>query len=163
MTRARAFAWVAAAWIACAASACSGTDVTLATLPVGDDASAPLTALQDRPRAAELLEAVREFLEHDVLGAVEGRVSFHTRVAVNALGIVERELVIGETLDAAVHQRLTAFLGHDGDLAALIGELAAKIRSGALDDQADTLPVTREIVRAKLEVSNPRYITGTGR
>jgi len=84
-------------------------------------------------------------------------------VAVNALGIVERELVIGDTLDTITRQRLAAFLGHDDDLAALIGELAASIRSGTLDDQPETLNVTREIVRAKLEVSNPRYVMGLGR
>jgi aminoglycoside phosphotransferase (APT) family kinase protein len=127
------------------------------------DPSSRLTALQDRPSAAELLEAVREFLDHDVLAAVEGRVAFHTRVAVNALGIVERELVVGETLDAAIRARLAAFLGHDDDLGALIGELAAKIRDGTFDEQTDILRVTREIVRAKLEVSNPRYVTGVGR
>jgi aminoglycoside phosphotransferase (APT) family kinase protein len=138
-------------------AAAPATDLT-----ANDDRSSPLTALQDRPSAAELLEAVREFLEHDVLAAVEGRVAFHTRVAVNALGIVERELVVGETLDTTTRPRLAAFLGHDDDLAALIAELAAKIRSGTLDDQPDTLNRTREIVRAKLEVSNPRYITGLG-
>ena len=47
---------------------------------------------QDRPTAAELVAAVREFLERDVMEATEGRVQFHTRVAVNALGMVEREL-----------------------------------------------------------------------
>jgi aminoglycoside phosphotransferase (APT) family kinase protein len=127
------------------------------------DGPAPVTSLQDRPSAPELLEAVREFLEHDVVGAVDGRVGFHTRVAVNALGIVERELVLGPTLDATIRERLVGFLGHDGDLAALIAELATGIRSGALDDRPDTLAVTRDLVRAKLEVSNPRYLTGPGR
>lgn len=131
--------------------------------PASDHEQPRVTALQDRPSAAELLEAVREFLEHDVLGAVEGRVGFHTRVAVNALGIVERELVLGPALDATVRERLAGFLGHDDDLGALIGELTAGIRSGALDDRPETLAVTRELVRAKLEVSNPRYLAGSGR
>jgi aminoglycoside phosphotransferase (APT) family kinase protein len=128
----------------------------------GNEGSPAVTVLQDRPSAAELLEAVREFLDHDVLGAVDGRVAFHTRVAVNALGIVERELVIGRELDATIRPRLATFLGHDDDLATLIAELATRIRSGSLDDQPDTLDMTREIVRAKLAVSNPRYLTGSG-
>ncbi len=41
---------------------------------------------QDRPTAAELVQAVREFLERDVMPATEARVQFHTRVSVNALG-----------------------------------------------------------------------------
>ena len=34
--------------------------------------------MQDRPTAVELLEAIREFLEQDVMPAVEGRVQFHS-------------------------------------------------------------------------------------
>ena len=36
--------------------------------------------LHGRPTAAELVEAVREFLENDVFPEAEGRVQFHTRV-----------------------------------------------------------------------------------
>ena len=124
---------------------------------------APLASLQDRPSAAELVAAVREFLERDVLGTVEGRVGFHTRVAVNALGMVERELVLGPGLDAAAHARLVAFLGHDDDLASLVDELASRIRAGGLDGDAETLAVARDLVAAKLEVSNPRYRTASER
>jgi aminoglycoside phosphotransferase (APT) family kinase protein len=122
-----------------------------------------VASLQDRPSAPELVAAVREFLERDVLGSVDGRVGFHTRVAINALGIVERELVLGPGLDTGARARLAEFLGHDDDLGSLVTELAARIRSGALDDDADALAVTRAVVRAKLEVSNPRYAGGGAR
>jgi aminoglycoside phosphotransferase (APT) family kinase protein len=115
-------------------------------------------SLQDRPSAAELVAAVREFLERDVQGAVNGRVGFHTRVAVNALGMVERELTLGAALDAAARARLATFLGHDGDVSTLVAELARRIREGGLDDDPEALAVTRATVRAKIEVSNPRYV-----
>ena len=51
---------------------------------------------QDRPTAAQLVTAVREFLERDVMGATDGRVNFHARVAVNVLNTVARELELGE-------------------------------------------------------------------
>jgi hypothetical protein len=115
--------------------------------------------MQDRPTAVELLEAVREFLGEDVMPAVEGRVRFHTRVSVNALGMLERELRLGPELDAAERARLGALLGHDADLAALTAELAGRIRDGALDDRRDdVVAVVRESVRAKLLVSNPDYV-----
>jgi Domain of unknown function (DUF6285) len=115
--------------------------------------------MQDRPTAVELLEAIREFLEHDVLSSAEGRVRFHTRVAVNALGMLERELRLGPELDAAEQQRLAALLGHDNELAALTAELARRIRDGSLDDRHDDVMATvRESVRAKLLVSNPTYV-----
>jgi aminoglycoside phosphotransferase (APT) family kinase protein len=45
-----------------------------------------------RPTATELLEAVREYLLGSVLPATSGQLSFHARVAANALAIVAREL-----------------------------------------------------------------------
>ena len=115
--------------------------------------------MQDRPTAVELLEAVREFLGQDVMPAVEGRVRFHTPVAVNALGMLEREVRLGPELAAAERARLAALLGHDADLAALTAELAGGIRDGSLDDRRDdVVAAVRDSVRAKLLVSNPDYI-----
>ncbi|MBA2326250.1 MAG: hypothetical protein H0V95_06350 [Actinobacteria bacterium] len=117
--------------------------------------------LQDRPTAPELLEAVREFLERDVMGAetVPTRVLFHARVAVKVLGIVERELRLGPALDAAERERLAALLGHDGEVDDLLAELARGIRDGSLDDSRDEVVASvRESVRAKLEVANPKHL-----
>ena len=114
--------------------------------------------MQDRPTAAELLEAIREFLDRDVRPVVDGRIAFHTRVAVNALGILERELRLGPELDAAERARLAALLGHDADLPTLTAELARRIRDGSLDDRRDeVVAAVRESVRAKLQIANPDY------
>jgi hypothetical protein len=107
----------------------------------------------DRPSAAELIAAVREFLERDILDAAEGRVRFHTRVAINALGMVERELALGPAQAAAHAERLVR-LGVAGDT-----ELAAAIRAGAMDDRAaEVRAVLLESVRDKLRVAHPRYL-----
>src|SRR3546814_14626913 len=45
----------------------------------------PAAALHERPTLAELVEAVREWVGTDVREGTGGRVSFHARVAVNAL------------------------------------------------------------------------------
>jgi hypothetical protein len=109
--------------------------------------------MHDRPTAAELVEAVREFLERDVFPAVDGRVQFHTRVAMNALAMVERELELGPA-QAAQHARDLASLGVADEAA-----LAAAIRSGALDDRIDDVrDIVRRTVRAKVEVANPKYL-----
>ncbi len=116
---------------------------------------------QDRPDAAELVAAVREFLERDVMAATDGRVQFHTRVAVNVLNIVERELKLGPDLAPAERARAAALLGHCGDAAALERELATAIRSGALDDRlADVRAHVRSTVREKLLIANPGYLPG---
>jgi len=114
---------------------------------------------QDRPTAAELVAAVREFLEHDVMAATEGRVQFHTRVAVNALGMIERELTEGPALVDAERARAATLLGHAGDVRALERELAARTRDGSLDDRLDAVREhVRATVREKLLVANPGYL-----
>ncbi len=114
---------------------------------------------QDRPTAAELVEAVRDFLESEVQPSLEGRLSFHTRVAVNALGMIARELRLGPDLDAAEGARAAALLGHGGEPREMERELASQIRDGSLDDRrAEVRDHVRQTVRAKLEVANPRYL-----
>jgi DNA-binding response OmpR family regulator len=116
---------------------------------------------QDRPDASELVAAVREFLERDVMTATEGRVQFHTRVAVNVLNVVERELKLGPGLEPTERARAAALLGHDGDVHALERELAAAIRSGALDHRLDDIRAhVRATVREKLLIANPSYLPG---
>ncbi|MEV0587219.1 DUF6285 domain-containing protein [Nonomuraea sp. NPDC050310] len=105
----------------------------------------------DAPTAAELVAAVRDFLGSDVLPAVEGRVRFHTRVAINVLAMVERELLLGPE-QAAEHAVRLAALGVADDAG-----LAAAIRSGELDGPEVT-ELVRRAVRAKLEVANPGYL-----
>ncbi|MGQ0823588.1 MAG: DUF6285 domain-containing protein [Actinomycetota bacterium] len=115
----------------------------------------------DRPTASELLYAVREFLERDVLTATEGRVQFHTRVAVNALGMVARELRDGARMAEAHRARAIALLEHDGTAADLERELAARIRDGSLDDRFDEVRAhVRATVRSKLQIANPDYLPG---
>ena len=115
----------------------------------------------DAPSAIELVEAVREFLERDVMEATEGRVQFHTRVAVNALGMVERELEQSAALAADERARAAAILGHDGGARELERELAAAIRSGAVDgEDAAVRAHVRATVREKLLIANPRYLQG---
>jgi aminoglycoside phosphotransferase (APT) family kinase protein len=61
---------------------------------VGHDGS-PSPAPYGRPTATELLAAVREYLLGSVLPQTSGQLSFHARVAANALAIVARELNLG--------------------------------------------------------------------
>lgn len=126
-----------------------GHDVEVPAVPAVPATSAPP---HDRPGAAELVDAVREYLERDVVDATSGRVQFHARVAVNVLGAVARELTAGAD-QAAAHAARLAALGVADD-----AELAAAIRAGELDDRHDE--VVAGLVAAvgdKLAVANPAY------
>ncbi len=117
----------------------------------------------DRPNAAELVEAVREFLTDHVAPNVEGQLAFHTRVAVNALAIVERTMAEGGAMDAAELLRLKALLRQDGDLGELNGALVRALRNGEMDDKSDAvLDHLRRTAADKLALANPRYLTPRG-
>lgn len=113
---------------------------------------------QDRPTAPQLLAAVRELLEKELLPEATGGRAFKLRVAANVLAIVERELLLGPALAAEERVRLSELLGHDAELAALNAELAAGIRNGSLDSAHEAvLACARLLTNHKLQIANPSY------
>jgi hypothetical protein len=112
----------------------------------------------DKPTAAELVGAVRDFLEQQAMPALEGRAAFHARVAVNALAIVARQLELGPADESAERARLLALLGRDGPLDEQNRELCRRIRAGEVDAHTPgLLEHLRETTLAKLAVDQPRY------
>lgn len=128
--------------------------------------------MQDRPTWEELLDAVRQFLEHDVVPALDGPRRFHARVAANVLAIVTRELTLEEEQLRAEWERLGSVLGDSvpppAGRAALraalrerTAQLCERIRRGDADDGPWRDAVwqhVRATVREKLAVANPRYL-----
>jgi hypothetical protein len=116
----------------------------------------------DRPTAAELVDAVTEFLEHELQPALEGRLGFHTRVAVNALKIVRREMELGPELDSARRGGLHDLLGADDTTSTprdLEVELSRRIRDGSLDARrSEVVAYLRATLRRKLDIAHPGYI-----
>ncbi len=108
----------------------------------------------DAPSLLELVTAVREWIDKDVMAGTEGRLQFHARVASNMLGMVEREIEVGGEQSAAHRERL-ARLGVADD-----AELAAAIRDRTFDGDPEELrALLLESVVDKLAVANPRYLS----
>lgn len=85
--------------------------------------------MTDRPSAGELAAAVREFLETEILPVLDDhRARFRTLVAVNALGIVERESQPPAERDWTLARRIRAGDVRPGDLATIKAEVEAKLR-----------------------------------
>ncbi|MGE3806943.1 MAG: DUF6285 domain-containing protein [Gemmataceae bacterium] len=128
--------------------------------------------MNDRPNAVELIDAVRGFLETELLPAVvDPRLRYQALVAANVLGIALRELnseevLLREEWDALAQlvppaterpERLSKLRDEVGTLNE---RLCEAIRSGRFDDQA-TMPLVefiRTLIVRKLEVANPRYL-----
>jgi hypothetical protein len=114
--------------------------------------------VHDRPSAAQLVAAVRDFLERVAQPELRGHSAFHARVAANALAIVERELALGAEQDAAERERLSALLGGDGPLEAQNRALCREIRAGRIGlDTSGLLDHLRATTLAKLAVDQPSY------
>ena len=111
-----------------------------------------------RPTCKELVEAVREFLERDLLPELDGPLSFKTRVSINVVKIIERELAFGDAADEAERERLRGLLGRDGTREELNRALCQQLRSEAQDVQDPRLiEHLRKTTIAKLSIDNPSY------
>ena len=96
--------------------------------------------MTERPTAQELTEAIVEFLGDEILPTLtDHRLRFRTLVAMNALGIVYRELAQLPPEDDAGQR-----------------ELAARIRAGEVEP--GTLERVKADVEARLEIASPRYL-----
>ncbi|MBQ1540701.1 MAG: protein kinase [Caulobacteraceae bacterium] len=84
------------------------------------------------PTALELIDAVARFIEERAAPALKDRDAFHARVAVNALGVVRRELEAGAAAEAAARERLRGLLGRDGDFETLNAALCDGLRAGEI-------------------------------
>ncbi len=109
-----------------------------------------MTSGHGRPTAAELIAAVAEFLETDVRESTSGQVNFHSRVAANALRMVERELLAAATDGVA---DALARVEYEDE-----ATLAAAIRAGELDGGTDRAQVAlRALVGRRLAAAHPGY------
>jgi hypothetical protein len=96
--------------------------------------------VSERPTPDELTEAIEEFLANEILPTLDDhRQRFRTLVALNALGIVRRELTRLPPED-------------DSDQR----ELAARIRAG--DVPPGTLARVKADVAERLQIDSPRYL-----
>jgi hypothetical protein len=128
--------------------------------------------MQDRPTSVELLEAAADFVESELVPAIQGARQFQARVVANVMRIVAREIQLEDPLVRNEVKALALLLGRDkphlhslDDLrksAASMGEeLTAKIRAGDADDgdwRGEVLAVVRQSVEDKLRIANPRYL-----
>jgi hypothetical protein len=124
--------------------------------------------MQDRPHAAELAQAVREFIETEVLPRIDDpRLRFRALVALNGLGILEREIALSAPLVRREVESLARLLGHADPLpddplelrrqaADLNLALVRRIRAG--DAPEGTLAHCLATVADKLRVASPRYL-----
>ena len=115
---------------------------------------------QSTPKAATLLEAAVKYLESELMPTLDGYYRFQTRVTVNVLNTVRRELELRSAQAEAERSRLVAILGHDGEVEALSVELAEMIRAGSISiDDPSLRAHVRQSLADALAINNPKWMT----
>ena len=129
--------------------------------------------MNDRPTAGELIDAVRHYLEAELLPTLtDARQRFQALVAANVLAVAGRELAGEEEQLRQEWDLLVTLVGVGGPrpegLTALReavrqanARLCERIRAGDFDAPSSfraAAVTVRKLVVRKLEVANPRYL-----
>jgi hypothetical protein len=131
--------------------------------------------MNDRPTAVELVNAVRHYLESELLPTLtDARLKFQTLIAANVLSIAERELRSEEAdlADEFVFYMRLLKLDVKSDTwtefrtpVRKANELLCDhIRRGDYDEPARFASLAKELrrfIERKLQVANPRYLAAT--
>ena len=114
--------------------------------------------MQDEPTPIELTRAVADFLRNEITPQIGGHNAFKLRVAINALDLIMRQLMLEAGNDAAEITRLTRLLGKEGSLLELNRALSGKIANGELDLQTPGLAEHLwQTTMEKLAIDQPNY------
>lgn len=129
--------------------------------------------MHDRPSVDELLRAVELMLDEQFVPTLDGARKYNARVASNVIKMIRRELRDEESQLDAEWRGLDVLLGPEQRPATLDGlrqatrtrneALVERIREGDADAgefRARVLAHVRDVVHAKLEVSNPGWLEG---
>lgn len=126
--------------------------------------------MQDRPTAAELLEALGDFMRDRAQNAHDRWERFQFQVAANSIGIIKREIEMEDRFMRAEWQGLDRLLGAESlpdgraAIAARLNErnaeLSERVRRGEFDGEAEErlLPHLWETIVNKARVASPNEV-----
>ncbi len=122
--------------------------------------------MQDRPTQEELLATVAEYLEAELIPALDGPLAYRSRVAANLVRILQREQALGGASLRREHALLCGLLDIEPGAAApaaladtvleLNRRVVAAIDEGLIAHER-AWPALMEIARAKLAIIRPGY------
>ena len=105
-----------------------------------------------------IVATVADALRRRILPLLAGAAAFETRLCVNALELVGRQLAHEQAFARAERARLEGLLGQTGSLEELNRELAARISDGVFTrDNGEFVAHLWATVMEKLAVDQPNY------
>jgi hypothetical protein len=129
--------------------------------------------MQHPPSASQLLTAVAELLNDEVLPVLSGPVQHKARVAASLVSIIEREIRLGpdaqneeqRLLDEIFDLTVSGAADPPEDLYSLRSTVATQLRNGAASEpevHAQVWERLMQIVRADLSIAKPGYDSWDG-
>ncbi|MEL7031474.1 MAG: DUF6285 domain-containing protein [Pseudomonadota bacterium] len=116
--------------------------------------------MHDQPSVAELVQAVKNFIDETASPNLTGHAAFHARVASNALDTVLRDIEQRPQSEASERARLIELLGASeaATVETLNAELSNRIRQGEMTTEtAGLLAHLKATTMAQVEIDQPRY------
>lgn len=115
--------------------------------------------MHNHPNVAELVQAVKLFVDKTAAPNLSGHAAFHARVASNVLATILRDLEARPAAESSERTRLQALLRSDErDLDTLNRELCTKIQVGDVSaESAGLLEHLKATTIAQVKVDQPRY------
>lgn len=116
--------------------------------------------MHDQPSVAELVQAVKNFIDETANPNLSGHAAFHARVASNALATVLRDIERRPQSEASERARLIELLGapDSASIETLNAELSNRIRQGELTSETEGLLAhLKATTMAQVEIDQPRY------
>ena len=116
---------------------------------------------QSIPDAPTLIAAAVKYLEDELMPVLESYHRFKTRVTINVLNTVRRELELREAQKTAESARLSEIVGHEGGVEELSRGLCDLIRAGGIDLNDPALRAhVRQSLADALAINNPKWTAG---
>lgn len=116
--------------------------------------------MHDQPSVAELVQAVKNFIDETAGPNLTGHAAFHARVASNVLSTVLRDLDQRPQSEPDERERLVELLGDGADqtTAALNEMLSTRIKAGEMTPETSGLLAhLKATTIAQVEIDQPRY------
>ncbi len=111
------------------------------------------------PDPSTLLSATTKYLEQELMPTLSGYHRFQTRVTVNVLNMIRRELEMRSAFESSERDRLWQLVGHQGPANALNDELCDMIRSGQINLNDPALRAhLRQSLADALAINNPKWM-----
>lgn len=116
--------------------------------------------MHDQPSVAELVQAVKNFVDNSAAPNLTGHAAFHARVASNVLATVLRDLEQRPSAEAEERIGLLALLSADeaSSTELLNSELSKRIQAGDMTGETPGLLAhLKRTTMAQVEIDQPRY------